>query len=182
MTTPEKTIQRESIVLRVLWMLLFLLVWQIAVPLLGLLVVAQLLYRLFYGAPSAHFMRFGDSLSQYLAQIGRFAVFNTDAKPWPVADWPQARATDGEAAHVPKSKKAAQEPVSAAATSVTEPEPAAAPDTADADALAEMPNAPEEVEAPDVAEAEVVKEPDPQSTEQQPNEAADQQVKDESKP
>ncbi len=86
-------------------MLLFLLVWQIAVPLLGLLVVAQLLYRLFYGAPSAHFMSFGDSLSQYLAQIGRFAVFNTDAKPWPVADWPQARAADGEAAHVAKSKK-----------------------------------------------------------------------------
>ena len=78
MTPPEKTIRRESLVLRVLWMLLFLLVWQIAVPLLGILVVAQLLYRLFYGAPSSHFMSFGDSLSQYLSQIGRFAVFNTD--------------------------------------------------------------------------------------------------------
>ena len=80
MTTPEKTIRRESILLRVLWMLLFLLVWQVAVPLLALLVVAQLLYRLFYGAPSGLFMSFGDSLSQYLAQIGRFAVFNTDER------------------------------------------------------------------------------------------------------
>lgn len=104
MTTPEKTIQRESIVLRVLWMLLFLLAWQVAVPLLGILVVAQLLYRLFYGAPSAHFMSFGDSLSQYLAQIGRFAVFNTDEKPWPVADWPQARVAEGEPAYTPKVK------------------------------------------------------------------------------
>lgn len=99
MTTPEKTIRRESILLRVLWMLLFLLVWQVAVPLLALLVVAQLLYRLFYGAPSGLFMSFGDSLSQYLAQIGRFAVFNTDEKPWPVADWPTARAAEGEPAH-----------------------------------------------------------------------------------
>ena len=74
MITPEKTIRRESLILRVLWMLLFLLVWQIAVPLLGVLVVAQLLYRLFYAAPSALLMSFGDSLSQYLAQIGRFAL------------------------------------------------------------------------------------------------------------
>lgn len=99
MTTPEQSIRRESILLRVLWMLLFLLVWQVVVPLLALLVVAQLLYRLFYGAPSALFMSFGDSLSQYLAQIGRFAVFNTDEKPWPVADWPVARAAEGEPVH-----------------------------------------------------------------------------------
>lgn len=120
MTPPEKTIQRESLFLRVLWMLLFFLVWQVAVPLLAILVVAQLLYRLFYRAPSLHFMNFGDSLSQYLGQIGRFAVFNTDAKPWPVADWPQARVADGEAAHVPKAKDAATAPASAATASVTE--------------------------------------------------------------
>ena len=126
MTPPEKTIRRESLVLRVLWMLLFLLVWQIAVPLLGILVVAQLLYRLFYGAPSSHFMSFGDSLSQYLSQIGRFAVFNTDAKPWPIADWPTARIADGEAAHIPKAKiveenaDVAVEPVKEPMTKTTE--------------------------------------------------------------
>lgn len=120
MTPPEKTIRRESLVLRVLWMLLFLLVWQIAVPLLGILAVAQLLYRLFYGAPSSHFMSFGDSLSQYLTQIGSFAVFNTDAKPWPVADWPVARVADGEAAHTPKAKMA-EEDVDVAVAPVEEP-------------------------------------------------------------
>lgn len=120
MTPPEKTIRRESLVLRVLWMLLFLLVWQIAVPLLGILVVAQLLYRLFYGAPSSHFMSFGDSLSQYLNQIGRFAVFNTDAKPWPIADWPTARIADGEAAHIPKAKMT-KEDVASVATPASKP-------------------------------------------------------------
>ncbi|HHX35505.1 MAG TPA: DUF4389 domain-containing protein [Gammaproteobacteria bacterium] len=123
MTKLEKTIQRESIVLRVLWMLLFLLVWQIAVPLLAILVVAQLLYRLFFGAPSAHFMSFGDSLGQYLAQIGRFAVFNTDAKPWPVADWPRAHVADGETAHVPKAKTPAEDVASVTVASVAESEP-----------------------------------------------------------
>ena len=128
MKAVEKTMRRESMVLRILWMLLFFLVWQVAVPLLGILVVAQLLYRLFYGAPSAHFMGFGDSLSQYLAHIGRFAVFSTDAKPWPVADWPQARAADGEAAHVPKGKDPAVSTPLAAERAEAEPEPAVAAD------------------------------------------------------
>lgn len=175
MTTPEKSIRRESIFLRVLWMLLFLLVWQVAVPLLGILVVAQLLYRLFYGAPSVHFMNFGDSLSQYLAQIGRFSVFNTDAKPWPVADWPQAHAADGEAAHVRKNQQAAPEaPVSAAPVSVVTPEPVATTDeVVEATETPEKSEVAEEPKASDAADA--------QSTEEQAKAVNDQQPKDETK-
>ncbi|MDY1046353.1 DUF4389 domain-containing protein [Pseudomonas coleopterorum] len=90
---------REAIVLRVLWMLVFVLVWQVAQFLLGALVLVQLIYRLVYGAPNADMMAFGDSLSQYLAQIGRFGSFHTEHKPWPFSDWPTARPADGEAAH-----------------------------------------------------------------------------------
>ena len=96
--TPERA-QRESIILRVLWMLVFLVVWQLAELLLGGLVLVQLIYRLVYGAPSASLMNFGDSLSQYLAQIGRFGTFNSDDKPWPFADWPTAQAPQGETPH-----------------------------------------------------------------------------------
>ncbi len=63
---------RESIAIRILWMLLFVLVWQVAELLLGAVVVIQLVYRLIYGAPNGSLMAFGDSLSQYLAQIGSF--------------------------------------------------------------------------------------------------------------
>ncbi|QXI27186.1 DUF4389 domain-containing protein [Pseudomonas vanderleydeniana] len=89
----------ESIVLRILWMLVFLLVWQVAQFILGAVVLIQLVYRLFYGAPSGNLMNFGDSLSQFLAQIGRFGTFHSDQKPWPFADWPAPRAPEGEAAH-----------------------------------------------------------------------------------
>ncbi|WP_017902709.1 DUF4389 domain-containing protein [Pseudomonas asplenii] len=89
----------ESIVLRVLWMLVFLLVWQVAQFILGAVVLIQLAYRLFYGAPSGNLMNFGDSLSQFLAQIGRFGTFHSDQKPWPFADWPAPRAPEGEAPH-----------------------------------------------------------------------------------
>ena len=96
--SPNQT-QRESIILRVLWMLVFLVVWQLAELLLGGLVLVQLIYRLIYGAPSASLMNFGDSLSQFLAQIGRFGSIHSDQKPWPFADWPTPRAPEGEAAH-----------------------------------------------------------------------------------
>lgn len=100
MTQTPEHVQRESIILRVVWMLVFLIIWQLAELLLGGLVLVQLIYRLIYGAPSASLMNFGDSLSQYLAQIGRFGTFHTEQKPWPFADWPAARAPEGELPHV----------------------------------------------------------------------------------
>ncbi len=90
---------QESILLRVLWMLLYVLVWQVAQLLLGAVVLIQLIYRLVYGAPNLSLMNFGDSLSQFMAQIGRFGSFHTEQKPWPFADWPAARAPEGEAPH-----------------------------------------------------------------------------------
>ncbi|MEN1833960.1 DUF4389 domain-containing protein [Pseudomonas lijiangensis] len=96
----ESKIQKnESILLRILWMLLFVIAWQVAEIVLAGVVLVQLVYRLIYGAPSGSLMNFGDSLSQFLAQIGRFGTFHSDQKPWPFADWPTPRAPDGEAAH-----------------------------------------------------------------------------------
>jgi len=94
----NQTGTHESLVLRVLWMVVYLMVWQVAQFILGALVLVQLVYRLVYGAPSASMMAFGDSLSQFLAQIGRFGTFHTEQKPWPFADWPVARPPEGEAA------------------------------------------------------------------------------------
>ena len=99
MNDAQDRAQRESFILRVLWMLVMLVVWQLAELLLAGLVLVQLVYRLVYGAPSLSLMNFGDSLSQYLAQIGRFGTFHSDQKPWPFADWPTPRAPEGEAAH-----------------------------------------------------------------------------------
>ncbi|MEE4148668.1 DUF4389 domain-containing protein [Pseudomonas viridiflava] len=95
----SNTQKNESIALRILWMLLFVIVWQVAEVVLAGVVIVQLGHRLIYGAPSGSLMNFGDSLSQFLAQIGRFGTFHSDQKPWPFADWPTPRAPEGEAAH-----------------------------------------------------------------------------------
>jgi hypothetical protein len=99
MSDESKELARESILLRILWMVLFVIVWQLAELVLGGVVLLQLGYRLFYGAPSASLLGFGDSLSQYLAQIGRFGTFNSEEKPWPFADWPTPQAPQGQAPH-----------------------------------------------------------------------------------
>lgn len=90
MQKQQQRMAREELVLRVLWMLLFFMVWQLTVLLLGLVVLVQLVFRLFYAAPHPGLAKFGDSLSQYMSQMGRFAVFSTEDKPWPIADWPVA--------------------------------------------------------------------------------------------
>ncbi|HWV07933.1 MAG TPA: DUF4389 domain-containing protein, partial [Pseudomonas sp.] len=51
MSDEKQDQERESILLRVLWMLIFLIVWQLAELVLGAVVLLQLGYRLFYGAP-----------------------------------------------------------------------------------------------------------------------------------
>jgi hypothetical protein len=99
MSDESKELARESVLLRILWMVLFVIVWQLAELVLGGVVLLQLGYRLFYGAPSASLLGFGASLSQYLAQIGRFGTFNSEEKPWPFADWPTPQAPQGQAPH-----------------------------------------------------------------------------------
>ena len=63
MSEQEKQLEHESMGLRIVWMLVFVVVWQLAEILLGAVVLLQLGYRIFYGAPSAALLGFGDSLS-----------------------------------------------------------------------------------------------------------------------
>lgn len=119
---------REGLILRVLWMILFVLVWQVAELVLLALVLVQLVYRLTSGRPHVGAMNFGDSLSQYLAQIGRFGCFHSDEKPWPFADWPTPREPQGEGAEavLAATWSAAAAPAAAAAPNAS-PVPEATP-------------------------------------------------------
>lgn len=126
---------REGLILRVLWMILFALVWQVAELVLLALVLVQLVYRLTSGRPHVGAMNFGDSLSQYVAQIGRFGCFHSDEKPWPFADWPTPREPQGEGAEAVRAATwtAAAAPAAAAAPSAAPVQDAAAAEPAPAE-------------------------------------------------
>jgi len=97
MNQLKNTGERESLALRAIWMLVFFFVWQLAELALLLVVVVQLIQRCITGKPNQAMQEFGDSLSQYIAEIGRFGTFNTERKPWPLSDWPAPRPADPEA-------------------------------------------------------------------------------------
>lgn len=130
----------DGLVLRILWVALFVVVWRVAELVLLATVLVQLVYRLFRGRPHVEVMNFGDSLSQYLAQMGRFASFHSDEKPWPFADWPAPREPQGEGAEAVRAARAeaaAQaEPAPGAAAPVDAAAPAAVESATAADSTA----------------------------------------------
>ncbi|QGZ30847.1 DUF4389 domain-containing protein [Stutzerimonas stutzeri] len=110
MSTSQHRTDRESLILRTIWMLVFFFVWQVAELVLLVVVAAQLVLRALNGKANESLQGLGDSLSQYVAQIGRFGTFNTDRKPWPMSDWPKPRPADVETAPPVTPVPPAQEP------------------------------------------------------------------------
>jgi hypothetical protein len=96
MADDNQKLERESLLLRIFWMLVFTLVWYVAEVVLAVVVILQLVFRLVQGKPKPELLQLGDSLSQYLAQIGQFGSFNTEEKPWPFADWPAPANSGGQ--------------------------------------------------------------------------------------
>lgn len=94
MEAMVKKLEREAFVIRALWMLLYALVWQLAVPLLMLTVALQVIYRVLKRQPHPGLARLGGGLGGFLAQIASFACFQSEDKPWPVADWPEQKSID----------------------------------------------------------------------------------------
>lgn len=110
MNSSHTNAERQSLIMRAIWMLIFFFVWQLAEVVLLVVVVAQLVMRVLNGRANESLRGFGDSLSQYVAQIGRFATFNTDRKPWPMSDWPVPRPADIETPSPAATEAPRQEP------------------------------------------------------------------------
>ncbi len=78
--------------LRLLYILLFALAWQVCELLLLVVVIVQIGFRLFQGEANVRVAGLGNSLSQYAWQIGRYVSGASEQKPWPFMEWPAAEA------------------------------------------------------------------------------------------
>lgn len=78
--------------LRLLYILLFAVAWQVIELLLIVVVILQIGSQLLSGAHEPRLTGFGNSLSQYAWQIGRFVTGVTEQKPWPFMEWPDPQA------------------------------------------------------------------------------------------
>lgn len=75
--------------LRLVFMLLFAAILQVASIVMWGLVIVQFLFSLITGSDNSNLRKFGYSLSVYIFSIFKFLTYSSEEKPFPFADWPQ---------------------------------------------------------------------------------------------
>jgi hypothetical protein len=75
--------------LRLLFMLVFGAVLQVASIIMWGLVIAQFIFSLITGEDNAQLRKFGHSLSIYIFDTLKFLTYASEEKPFPFADWPK---------------------------------------------------------------------------------------------
>jgi len=86
--------QQKTRWLRGLFMLLFLIVYEIAQLLLVATAVVQFLFSVITGKSNYNLRNFGSSLGQYARQIIDYVTYNSAVRPFPFTEWPVPEAAD----------------------------------------------------------------------------------------
>jgi len=91
--------------LRIVFMVLFGVVYTIVEMVILAIAVFQALSTLFTNEQNARLLPLGDSLSTYVCQIMRYLTYNSEELPFPFQDWPEPRQlTDTRQAAKPPTK------------------------------------------------------------------------------
>lgn len=83
----KESLQDNSTWMRILYMAIFVIIFNIVELLIAALVIFQLLVLLFTGSKNQQLLGFGAALSRYAFKILRYLTFNSEDKPFPFADW-----------------------------------------------------------------------------------------------
>lgn len=77
--------------IRLLFMLLFGVIYSVAEVVLTLVVVFQFLCVLFSGSKNEKALLLGSQLSAFVYQVFNYLTYNSEEKPFPFADWPSGK-------------------------------------------------------------------------------------------
>lgn len=76
---------------RLLYIVIYAVMFYLAQLILAAVVVVQFLWHLFTGAPNDNLREFGHRLGAWLAETARYATYASDRRPWPFGQpWPDA--------------------------------------------------------------------------------------------
>jgi len=84
-----KTVDDETIWRRILFMLLFAIIYSVAELVVFAVAVVQAGFVVFTESPNQRLLEFGSNLAKFTYQIMQFFVFQSDQKPFPFGDWPK---------------------------------------------------------------------------------------------
>jgi len=116
-------VKDRNVWMRVLFMLLYAAVYYVAVIVLSAVIIAQFLFVVVTGRKNGRLLGLGAQLSAFIYQIITYLTYNTDERPYPFRDWPEAQMLRAAAAKAAASaSQAAAQPEQTA-----KPEPAAKP-------------------------------------------------------
>jgi len=87
---PVQTIDQPSKWARILYMLVFALLYNVAEFVMLVTALFQIAMAVFAGGPNEQARRFGQQLAVYAYDCWRFLTYNSDHKPFPFGDWPSA--------------------------------------------------------------------------------------------
>lgn len=81
-------INASSLFQRILFMLLFIVLYSIAEFFIYVVAAVQLLWVIFTGSPNLHLLNLGQGLSLWACEVFQFLTFNREALPYPFNPWP----------------------------------------------------------------------------------------------
>lgn len=115
--------------IRLVYMLLFAFFLYVASFVVGILVIVQFLFALITGVDNRKLRELGGSLTIYIKRVLLFLTFNSESKPFPFADWPEAPVfAEGESVVVEEPLTTAVDPAPIVdPVPVVDPVPAADP-------------------------------------------------------
>ena len=84
----KDNVTRHSIWLRLVFMIVLGIAFNVAEFITFIVVAFQFLASLFSGQPNDRLTRFGRNMARYLQQITVYMTFATEEKPFPFGPWP----------------------------------------------------------------------------------------------
>ena len=84
----KENFTRRGIWLRLVYMVVFIVSFNVAELVTFAVAAFQFLTSLFTGQPNDRLTQFGQNLARYLQQIVTYLTFATEDKPFPFAPWP----------------------------------------------------------------------------------------------
>ncbi len=79
---------------RILFMILYTILYGIAEMVVGMVAFIQVIFTLFTGGPNQRLLNLGQSLGTYIYQIIQFLTFLSEQRPYPMDSWPSGPPQD----------------------------------------------------------------------------------------